>query len=149
MKIRILASGETRHIDNSTGTALVSAGLAVVLSDRPQPGDYIPDQPTWEVTTVGVTKQELVIRMTILGQTYYFSGNPATANKTISWDGGCRFLSGMGRAIPKDILEVYRDQWKSNPALRGPQFSVIPEATSCPENEAQAAEKAMRENKGR
>ena len=149
MKIKIIASGEIRHIQNDMGSALVSAGLAEALSDRPQPGDYIPEQPKWEVTTVGTVKEELVVRMTILGQTYYFSGNPANANKTISWDGGCRFLNGMGRAIPKDILETYRDQWKSSPALRGPEFSMIPEATSCPENEKQAAEKSFRENKGR
>jgi hypothetical protein len=56
MKIRILASGEIRHIDNSTGSALISAGLAELISKSdspaPQPGDYKPPQPKWSVIVV-------------------------------------------------------------------------------------------------
>jgi hypothetical protein len=56
MKIRILASGEVRHIDNSTGSALISAGLAELISKSdsplPQPGDYKPPQPKWSIVVV-------------------------------------------------------------------------------------------------
>ena len=56
MKIRILASGEVRHIDNSTGGALISAGLAELISKSdnplPGPGDYRPPQVEWSVVVM-------------------------------------------------------------------------------------------------
>ncbi len=155
MKIRILASGEIRHIDNSTGTALVSAGLAESLSadestrKLPKYQPTLITEPEWEVITTGVTKQELVIRMTILGGVYHYSGAPETANRKISWDGGFRYANKFGREIPKPILEQYKRQYKDSPNLRGPEGNGEPGAGACPENVAMAIEKDMRDNKGR
>jgi hypothetical protein len=156
MKIRILASGEIRHIDNSTGSALISAGLAEGLStpadDKPgrlpRPGDAVKVEPFWEVVVVGITKTELVIRMTILGQSYLYGGAPDKANQKISWDGGFRYASGLGREIPEPILSQYKRQWKDNPELQAvAAFSPDTQAAfSSRENEVQAAAKAARGN---
>jgi len=133
MKIRILASGETRHIDNSTGTALVSAGLAEALSADESTGKlpkYNPSanaEPEWEVLTVGITQQELVIKMTLLGGVYHYGGAPQNANRKIVWDGGFRYANSLGREIPKNILEQYTRQYKDSPSLRGPQPSSEPD----------------------
>ena len=132
MKIRILASGEVRHIDNSTGTALVSAGLAEVLTkddlNLPKPGDYVSIPPTWEVLVKHVNqtgRSELVIRMTRPGFVADYFGEPQFANAFKSWpgpdgktEGGRRWLNGFGMAVPDEILEQYTKQWKRNRHLR-------------------------------
>jgi len=132
MKIRILASGEVRHIDNSTGTALVSAGLAEVLTkddlNLPKPGDYVSVPPKWEVLVKQVNqtgRSELVIRMTRPGFVADYFGEPQYANSFRSWpgpdgktEGGRRWLNGFGMAVPDEILEQYTKQWKRNRHLR-------------------------------
>jgi hypothetical protein len=154
MKIRIIASGEIRHIDNSTGSALVSAGLAEALSNPddkpgrlPKYGDARPAEPLWEVSVVkGSARNELAILMTILGQTHQFQGDPDTANAKVTWDGGFRYVNGLGREIPEEILRQYRKAWKSNLDIR-PVAGFNPEAQahfSSKVNEDQASDLAAR-----
>jgi hypothetical protein len=131
MRIKYLNNSVEDHVDRNLGTSLIRAGLAVAVGPEESEATPFrlpkyqhpsaPAEPRWQIETVGISKKELVIRMSILGQVYYFSGNPASANKTVAWDGGSRFLNGFGRAIPKQILKAYREQWNANESLRGPE----------------------------
>lgn len=125
MKIRILASGEIRHIDNSTGSALVSAGLAESLSatdDKPgrlpRAGDAVVPQPIWEVVVIKSAQPVLAIRMTIGTQDALYTGDPKKVNARVEWNGGGRFTNGFGREVPEEIAKQYAKQWKSNDHLR-------------------------------
>jgi hypothetical protein len=152
MKIRVLASGEIRHIENGLGSVLLSAGLAELLSkeEPPAPGKLPkyqpkPVTPVWEVVVIGNLHKELAIQMTILGQTYQYTGLPADANRKISWDGGFRWYSGFGREIPSDVLRRYAESWKDNPELRPLGASAeVQQAFSSHENEIQEADRIAR-----
>jgi hypothetical protein len=131
-RIKSTLNGEVSNVRADIAREMVKMGVATALdsldalSDTPSllpryQHPAAPTEPRWQIETVGLSKKELVIRMSILGQVYYFSGNPASANKTVAWDGGSRFLNGFGRAIPKQILEAYREQWNANESLRGPE----------------------------
>lgn len=122
MKIRILASGEIRHIDNSTGSALVSAGLAEVVSKNdsnlPVPGDFKPTPPKWAVLVLPDSKT-LVIRMSFPSSVMDYFGPPKDANRIVQNGGVSRYVSGFGREVPSEIVSEYTRQWKSNERLRG------------------------------
>jgi len=143
MKIRILKSNEVRHIDNSTGEALISAGLAEragaddrVASVLPKPGAAGVVQPKWEVVEhAGTERTFLALKMTVLHQTYIYSGAPDEIND--------RSFGRPVEQIPEEILAEYRRQYRANPALRDQysKYTGIPGETNCPENEKAGHEK--------
>lgn len=153
MKIRILASNEIRHIDNSTGSALVSAGLAEALPGSEAPGLPKPYKagtvpaPQWSVEHIQLgTRGILAVVMEINGQRTLYTGDPKRANDRVTWDGGGRYLNGCGREIPREILKQYAKQWtEPEPmALSGEHAALL----SSGSNETMAAELAAR-NRGR
>jgi hypothetical protein len=158
-RIKSLLNGEVSNVRGDIAREMVKLGVATALDALEAPNEspsklprYNPEsvpEPQWEVVTTGVTQHELVIRMTLLGGVYHYSGSPENANRKISWDGGFRYANNFGREIPRQILAQYAAAWKSSPDLRGPEGCAEPERNGCPENVAMASMLAMREpNKG-
>lgn len=120
MKIRIFASGEVKHVENSIGSVLVSAALAevtdapVTVTPLPKPGDFKVPEPKWLVD-LHPRAQVHVIQMCFMHQFHYYSGKPEDANASEKWNGGTRWLNGFNRAIPKPIVEEYARRWKADP----------------------------------
>lgn len=129
MKIKNLFSGIVTNERVDIARALIRQGMAEALEpdtgDTPARPTHKPGSvgaPSWEVGTyeLPVTGgHELRVVMKILGQTYYYNGKPEDANARVTWDGGSRYLSGLGREIPATILDEYRRQYKSNSNIRG------------------------------
>jgi hypothetical protein len=123
MKVRIFASGEVKHIENTLGSVLVSAGLAevtdapVTFTPLPKPGDFKVPEPKWLVD-LHPRAAVHIIQMSILGQFHYYSGPPEDANRCEKWNGQQRWFNGFNRAIPALILEEYTRRWKSDPGHR-------------------------------
>lgn len=133
MQIKNLFTGIVTNERADIARALIRQGLAEALNpkdlqeDAPAgpPKGYKPGsaaQPHWEVGTYPLPVSggaELRIVMQILGQTYFYNGHPDRADARATWDGGFRYLNGLGRAVPDDILAEYKRQWKSNSNIRG------------------------------
>jgi hypothetical protein len=147
MKVRIFASQEVKHVENSLGSVLISAALAEVTDDPvtytplPKPGQFVPPEPKWLVALHPRTNVH-IIQMVLLNQFYYFSDDPADANRTETRNGRTRWTNGFNRAIPKNILDEYTRRWKSQPQHRDvPEFVSAANPNRCEENEEQAKEK--------
>ena len=171
MLIRILASGECRHIDNSTGAALISAGLAELIPPKPQPehlsqrqrgiptanGTVPPvprpaPQPVFSIVTEkyldalsGPDKKVLAVRMALDKYVSHYFGKPEHINACMTWEGGARYFNGFGRAVPAEIVEAYTRQWKANKDLRLPDAVLNPDR-SCKENQDLQADKEFFNN---
>lgn len=140
MKVKY-KNGEVSSVRNDLGRELVRAGIAEAVDPKdleqsnkpndgtnldlqplPKPGDFRCPNPEWEVVLrkKATGGDELAIRMRILGTDYFYCGHPATANNKISWDGGFRWTSGLGREIPSETLREYEHRWKRHENLRAP-----------------------------
>jgi|HubBroStandDraft_6_1064221.scaffolds.fasta_scaffold823282_2 hypothetical protein len=146
MKVRIFASGEVKHIENSLGSVLISAGLAevteapVTITPLPKPGDFKVPAPRWLVD-LQPRAQILVIQMVLLNQFHYFSGLPEHANRSEIWHGQTRWLNGFNRPVPQSIVDEYTRRWNSEPNHRDvPKYVKAGNPNRDEENEARAKE---------
>jgi hypothetical protein len=146
MKIKNLFSGVVTNERADMARALVRQGLAEAL--EPDTGDeknaYLPAKCTaskpvvlWDVITrhKATGGGELAIQLVVNGASpLFYLGKPENVNKRQEWEGGGRWLSGLGRECPEEIVKLYKKQWKSNENLRAP----VPDRNQpCPENEAE------------
>jgi len=136
-------AGETEHVENNVGRFAVAAGLATEVGGEirapgeppyalPKPGAAPAPTPKFEVTEyVGVTRRYLAIKMSILANTTFFTGNPKAIKLVGGWP------------VPDDIRRDYAKQWERHPDLRDP-LATIPELSSGA-NERAASELAQRQ----
>lgn len=107
MKIRILNSGEERHIDTSTGNALISAGLALDITKskveelRSQPR---PNSKAQFRVMVHHASGALTIQRRQLNCEGYFFGPSALAKQNFP-------------DCPDEIIAEYKSQRERNPSL--------------------------------
>ena len=123
MKVRIFASGEVKHVENSIGAVLISAALAeatdapVTYTPLPKPGQFKVPEPKWLVD-LHPRAAVHVIQMNLLGQFFYYSGPPEDANSCEKWNGQTRWFNGFNRVIPETIVDEYARRWESQPQHR-------------------------------
>lgn len=126
MRIKIKASNAAMHVENSTGAALVAAGLAEQLpniSPLPQPGQFTPPEPQWSVgihrTSGGI--KFLAVEMRIGQRHELFFGDPKFINARRA--NNITLLNGFGRLVPDATCREYEAAWRDNFSLRGPEVA--------------------------
>lgn len=155
MQIKNLFSGIVTNERQDIARALIRQGMAEAVDPKelemvarpgeqpyriPKPGDFKMPEPKWLVD-LHTRAQVLVIQMAILGQFYFYSGDPSDANRTEKWNGQPRFINGFNRAIPQPILEEYKRRWKAEPNHRDvPKFVSANPSNADSENEQRKAE---------
>ncbi len=151
MKIKNLFSGVVTNERADIARALVRQGMAEAL--EPDTGDakndYLPKPYTasnpvifWDVITRHRAdgKDELAISLVVNGrQPIFYQGKPENVNKRQEWDGGGRWLSGLGRECPEEVVKRYKKLWKSNDQLRAPESFGVPGGSDGSANEAMAS----------
>lgn len=145
MKIRYLNNGSEKHVPTQVGQGFIDAGLAVLVSNEPEPGvtrdemgmltipapkpgaALIPERK-WAVTVLKGIRPEPVLAL-VMNQgaaVIQFTGVPKFLRERRTWqgadgaDGGFRWLHGFGCEIPDAIVREYTKQWNANEHLRGP-----------------------------
>lgn len=142
MKIRYLNNNVEKHVPTQVGQGFIDAGLAVLVSNEPEPGVkrdelgnlVIPagsgaaPERKWAVTFLKDTRPTpvLAIEMIMGAQVIQFTGDPKILTMRRVWqgadgaDGGFRWLHGFGCEIPGSIAREYTKRWKQHEHLRGP-----------------------------
>jgi len=153
MKIRILASNEVKHVENSLGSTLISAGLAeptqdpVTDSPLPKPGDFKIPEPKWSVIVhpwshpLRETRSVLFIQMNFMHGSVQYCGHPKKVNARVEWPGGGRYLNPFGRPVPPEIVAEYTKQWNAHEELRLTDAELNPTKVD-DENRQRAKDKA-------
>jgi hypothetical protein len=126
MKVKY-ANGAESHVAAAIGKELVKAGIAEEVTEP-----ITPTEPIWAVVTItGFQKAYAAIQITSGQETHdhdkhtttqLWAGDPRYANAKKTWPGGFRYINGLGREIPADILKRYVDTIKRNPELLHPQI---------------------------
>lgn len=139
MKVKY-ANGVESHVAPAIGKELVKAGIATEASGTSEPvfsngvlceapharPQWQPLPPaTWAVVKItGVAKPYAAIQITSgqdakgnTQQVRQWAGDPRYANARKTWDGGSRYLNGLGREIPADVLKLYVSTIQENPEL--------------------------------
>jgi hypothetical protein len=131
-RVKSLLNGEVSNVRGDIAREMIKLGVAEALDSLgPDTGEntsklpkYNPtavQEPSWEVTVHQGAQgaKVLVIRMTLNNGTYDYAGLPKDANRRREWPGGGLYLSGFGRAVPKEILKQYEKSYDANSELRG------------------------------
>jgi len=150
MRIKYVNNNSEDHVERNLGKSLIRAGLAVAVGpeDAEESTSRLPKyqpaavvEPEWEVTVHNGHQggKTLCIRMTLPNLVLDYFGPPDAANSRREWDGGCRWLNGFGRAVPEEIVKLYKRQYKDNPSLRGSGWALPAGVSTGPSNESQAA----------
>lgn len=171
MKIRNKFTGVVSTERGDIARAMIRQGMCEEIKDgtvitdsgeeyrMPQPGDAHISLK-WSVVTITDMANTILptpyaaIQLEVGKQFYRWSGNPKHANACRIWQGGQKYLNGLGRAIPEEILKQYVAVLKQNPELAHFKFNgeaIANFAAGGPANESQArdlkeANKRLKEN---